>query len=68
MDIWGQQLREAIGEAACCLQEVQKWHEFETFDLWSACKSNASCKAAVLVPHKLAFALHWSSSELLKIL
>ena len=48
------------------MQEVQKWEEFETFDMWRACKSNASCKAAVLVPHKLAFALRWSSSELLK--
>ena len=64
--IWGQQLTEAIGEAVCCLQEVQKWDELETFDMWRACKSNASCKAAVLVPHKLAFALRWNSSELLK--
>ena len=31
--------------------------------MWNAYKSNSACKAAVLVPHNLTFALRWTSNE-----
>ena len=61
--LWGPQLWEAVGEAVCCIQEVQHWGSFESLVLWNAYKSSSACKAAVHVPHNLTFALRWSSNE-----